>query len=81
MPLHFFVAMQMSRGSLHPKPLMIMICGGFMGALAITLLLTGGLKALQIAGMLAGSTFIIVMLAMVLALFRTLNRRFTETKT
>lgn len=70
----FFVAMQMSRGVLQPKPLMIMICGGFMGVLAVTLLLTGGLSALQVAGVVAGATFILVMIAMIFSLFRTLRQ-------
>lgn len=68
----FFVAMQFSKGSLHPKPAMILVCGALMGALTVALLLTGGLGALQVGAVIAGGVFVLVMVGMVVSLFITL---------
>ena len=69
----FFVAMQMSKGAYEPTLLMKVIWGIFVGMLAVVLLISGGLKALQTASIVAGSPFAIAILFMVWSLFKLLK--------
>ena len=70
----FFVAMQMSRGSFEPTTLMKLIWGGFIGSLALVLLISGGLQALQKAAIIAGAPFSIIIFMMIFSLFKMLRK-------
>lgn len=70
----YFLAMQMCTGALQPAKSIIMICSVFMGGLAVILLLTGGLPALQSAGVAAGAVFVFILILMVISLIRLLNK-------
>ncbi|WP_136805205.1 BCCT family transporter [Desulfosediminicola flagellatus] len=74
----FFVAMQMSRGSYEPTTLMKLIWGGFIGSLALVLLVSGGLQALQKASIIAGAPFSIIIFMMIISLFRMLRKAHEE---
>jgi glycine betaine transporter len=74
----FFVAMQMSRGSYEPTTLMKLIWGGFIGSLALVLLVSGGLQALQKAAIIAGAPFSIIIFMMIFSLFRMLREAHAE---
>ncbi|MES0826888.1 BCCT family transporter [Ruegeria sp. SCP11] len=70
----FFVAMQMAKGEYEPKPGLKVICGLFLGSLAMVLLMSGGLKGLQAASIVAGSPFAIAIIVMIWSLLRMLRR-------
>ncbi|ACN13245.1 BetL [Desulforapulum autotrophicum HRM2] len=70
----FFVAMQMSNGETEPTNAMKFIWGTVIGSLALVLLVSGGLKALQKASIIAGAPFGIVILFMAVSLFRMLKK-------
>ena len=70
----FFVAMQMSEGEREPKTAMKLIWGAFIGSLAMVLLISGGLQALQKAAIIAGAPFAIITLMMVVSLFKMLKQ-------
>jgi len=61
----FWISMIMSKGELEPKPVMKLLWGFFMGALAVILLITGGLEALQTTTILAALPFSLVMIAII----------------
>ena len=75
----FFVAMQMSKGETEPSTPMKLIWGIFIGSLALVLLASGGLQALQKASIIAGAPFAIVTFMMAASLFKMLQRARTET--
>jgi glycine betaine transporter len=76
----FFVAMQMSRGNYEPTTLMKLIWGGFIGSLALVLLVSGGLQALQKASIIAGAPFSIIIFMMIFSLFKMLRKAHEESK-
>ena len=76
----FFVAMQMSRGSYEPTTMMKLIWGGFIGSLALVLLISGGLQALQKAAIIAGAPFSIIIFMMIFSLFKMLKDASNETE-
>lgn len=70
----FFVAMQLGRGTYEPTAIMKLICGSAIGAIGLVLLLSGGLKALQKASIIAGAPFSLVILLMIFSLFKMLKQ-------
>nr|WP_321468992.1 BCCT family transporter [uncultured Desulfobulbus sp.] len=74
----FFVAMQMARGSLNPSTMMKFFWGAFIGSLALVLLVSGGLQALQKAAIVAGAPFSVIIFLMVFSLFKLLRQAYTE---
>ena len=74
----FFVAMQMSKGAYEPAFGMKVTWGIFTGLLAIVLLLSGGLKAVQTASIVAGSPFAIGIGFMVWSLLRSLKTEYDK---
>ncbi|MGB1237713.1 MAG: BCCT family transporter [Pseudomonadales bacterium] len=72
----FFVAMQMSKGAYEPTLGMKVTWGIITGLLAIVLLLSGGLQAVQTASIVAGSPFAIGIAFMVWSLVRSLKREY-----
>ena len=69
----FFVAMQMSGGDLNPKITMRLFWGALIGILAIVLLVSGGMKALQSCAVVAGAPFGFALVAMVVSLIKNLK--------
>lgn len=69
----FFVAMVMSKGELEPTTPMRIIWGIFIGSLAVILLITGGLKALQTASIVAAFPLAIVVPFIIVSLFKMLK--------
>jgi glycine betaine transporter len=74
----FFVAMQMSKGDREPKTPMKLIWGAFIGSLAMVLLASGGLQALQKAAIIAGAPFAIITIMMAVSLFKMLKQATNE---
>ncbi|SMC99449.1 glycine betaine transporter [Desulfocicer vacuolatum DSM 3385] len=70
----FFVAMQMSGGETEPNTPMKLIWGIFIGSLALVLLASGGLAALQKASIIAGAPFAIITFMMAASLFKMLHK-------
>ncbi|MEU6820259.1 BCCT family transporter [Streptomyces atriruber] len=62
-----------SRGSLHPPTWLVVIWGVLMAAVAAVLLVAGGLDSLQSATILVALPFVVVMLALCLALLKELR--------
>jgi choline-glycine betaine transporter len=63
-----------SKGSLNPKLLVKVIWGVLITAIAIVLLLAGGLGALQTASLISALPFTVILLLIVLAFLKTLKR-------
>ncbi|MCG8616161.1 MAG: BCCT family transporter [Desulfobacterales bacterium] len=74
----FFVAMQMSGGQTEPNTPMKLIWGIFIGSLALVLLASGGLAALQKASIIAGAPFAIVTFMMAASLFKMLRSAYNQ---
>lgn len=74
----FFVAMQMSGGVSEPTTPMKLIWGIVIGSLALVLLASGGLQALQKASIIAGAPFAIVTFMMAASLFKMLKKAMDE---
>jgi len=74
----FFVAMQMARGSMNPSTMMKLIWGAFIGSLALVLLISGGLQALQKAAIIAGAPFSVIIFMMIFSLFKMLKKAYKE---
>ena len=74
----FFVAMQMSNGDTEPKTPMKLIWGAFIGSLAMVLLASGGLQALQKAAIIAGAPFAIITIMMAVSVFKMLKQAADE---
>jgi glycine betaine transporter len=70
----FFLAMQMSKGELEPKLGMKLLWGLLIGPLAIVLMLSNGLKALQSASIVSAFPFSIIMILMLFSLYKMLKR-------
>lgn len=70
----FFVAMIISGGNLEPNTPMKLIWGFFIGIISVVLLVTGGLKALQTASIVAALPFAFVMIAMIISTVILLKR-------
>lgn len=70
----FLVAMLMSKGELEPSTAMKTIWGIVMGGLALILLLSGGLQAVQTASIVAALPFSFVMIAMIYSLLKDLTK-------
>ncbi|HCY87266.1 MAG TPA: BCCT family transporter, partial [Desulfobacteraceae bacterium] len=66
----FLVAMLMSKGELEPKAGMKIVWGFVLGTLAIILLQTDGLKALQTASIVCALPFTLVMIAMMVSIVK-----------
>ena len=66
----FLVAMLMSKGELEPKAGMKIVWGFVLGTLAIILLQTDGLKALQTASIVCALPFTVVMIAMMFSIVK-----------
>ncbi|WP_189240922.1 BCCT family transporter, partial [Planomonospora parontospora] len=62
-----------SRGSLHPPRPLVVMWGVLVGAIALVLLLAGGLEALQQATILVALPFVVVMLLLCVALVKELR--------
>ena len=69
----FFVAMQMSKGELEPKLSMKIVWGVLIGSLAVVLLISGGLKALQTAAIVSAFPFGIIMILILISLYKMLK--------
>ncbi|WP_062350196.1 glycine betaine uptake BCCT transporter [Bacillus kwashiorkori] len=69
----FVLSMMSTNGSQNPPNRMKLIWGGLLAAIALVLLYSGGLQALQNAMIIAALPFSIIMILMVLSLFRSLN--------
>jgi len=63
----FFVGMIISGGELEPSTPMKLTFGFFIGAIAVVLLMSGGLKALQTASIVAALPFAFVLLGMIVS--------------
>lgn len=74
----FFVAMQMARGSLNPSNMMKFLWGACIGSLALVLLISGGLPALQKAAVIAGAPFSVILFLMIFSLFKMLRQAYGE---
>jgi len=74
----FFVAMQMAKGSMNPSTTMKLIWGAFIGSLALVLLVSGGLQALQKAAIIAGAPFSVIIFLMIFSLFKMLKQAYAE---
>lgn len=61
-------------GSLHPKTWLVVVWGSMIGAVAIALLLAGGLEAIQTTVILFGVPFLVVMLGVCYSLVKQLRR-------
>lgn len=66
----FLVAMLMSKGELEPKAGMKILWGIVLGTLAIILLQSDGLKALQTASLVCALPFTVVMIAMMVSMVK-----------
>jgi choline-glycine betaine transporter len=62
------------RGILEPPRAIVAFWGIAMGGVAITLLLAGGLEALQQAAIVAGAPFALVMIGLAFSFFKALRR-------
>lgn len=76
----FFVAMQMSGGETEPTTPMKLIWGMFIGSLALVLLGSGGLQALQKASIIAGAPLAIVIFMMAASLLKMLGKASAESR-
>lgn len=70
----YVVGMLLSRGSLEPSAATKVFWGVIQGGIAVVLLLTGGLTALQTASIVAALPFMLVMVAMAYSLVYELRR-------
>ena len=61
-------------GSLHPKTWLVVVWGSMIGAVAIALLLAGGLEAIQTTVILFGVPFLVVMLGVCYSLVKQLRQ-------
>lgn len=74
----FVLSMYSSGGRLDPPKSRILVWGVLQGALAFVLLITGGLKSLQIASITFALPFSIIMVLALIIFWRTLKRDFPE---
>ena len=76
----FFIAIQMSHGSLNPSKGMVLLWGLIIGAVSVVLLNTNGLDGVKFAGILAGAPFMFIIWFMVVSFFRTLRSEYARFK-
>lgn len=76
----FFIAIQMSHGSLEPKQSQVLLWGLIIGAISIVLLNTNGLDGVKFAGILAGAPFLPLVWVMAVSFFKTLNSEYVVWK-
>lgn len=76
----FFIAMLMSRGMYEPRFAMKSLWGAIIGALAIVLLLSGGLSAVRTASIVAGSPFTVAIGLMIYSLSISLRKEYGNQK-
>jgi glycine betaine transporter len=69
----FFVSMIIGNGELNPTVGQRLTWGVFIGAISVLLLITGGLKAVQTASIIAALPFAFVMIAMMVSLTKLLK--------
>ena len=74
----FVLAMYTSGGDLNPKAGLKITWGLIVGAVAIALMVAGGLSTLQTAAIASAFPFMIVMFAMAAALIKALQGEFTQ---
>ncbi len=74
----FFIAMQMSQGEYEPRMSMKVLWGLFLGALALVLLVSGGLEALQAATIVVGTPFAVAMIFMLVSLVKVLRSEYDK---
>jgi choline/carnitine/betaine transport len=67
------LGMQSQSGSLHPRTWLVVTWGSMIGAVAIALLLAGGLDAIQTTVIVFGLPFLVVMIGVCVSLFRQLR--------
>ncbi|MET0451347.1 MAG: BCCT family transporter [Mycobacterium sp.] len=67
------LGMQSQSGSLHPRTWLVVTWGSMIGAVAIALLLAGGLEAIQTTVIVFGVPFLIVMIGVCYSLFKQLR--------
>ncbi|MCG8616779.1 MAG: BCCT family transporter, partial [Desulfobacterales bacterium] len=70
----FFVAMIVGNGDLNPKIGQRLVWGFFIGAISVLLLISGGLKAVQTASIVAALPFAFVMVGMMVSLTKSLMK-------
>jgi glycine betaine transporter len=70
----FFVAMIIGKGGLNPTVGQRLTWGFFIGAISVTLLVTGGLKGVQTASIIAALPFAFVMIAMMFSVAKLLKK-------
>ena len=70
----FFVAMIIGKGDLNPTVGQRLTWGGFIGAIAVVLLIAGGLKAVQTASIVAALPFAFVMIGMMVSTSKLLKK-------
>ena len=68
------LGMQSQGGSLHPRTWLVVLWGSMIGAVAIALLLAGGLEAIQTTVIIVGVPFVLVMLVVCYSLIGQLRR-------
>ena len=69
----FVLGMMSSNGDLNPTNKVKILWGVLQSAIAVILLLTGGLKGLQTASIVAALPFSLIMLAMCVSIYRAFN--------
>ncbi|MDR2456563.1 MAG: BCCT family transporter [Deltaproteobacteria bacterium] len=74
----FVLSMYSSGGQLNPPKSRVLVWGILQGALAFVLLMTGGLKSLQIASITAALPFSAIMVLALICLYRQLRRDFPQ---
>jgi choline/carnitine/betaine transport len=67
------LGMQSQSGSLHPRRWLVVTWGSMIGAVAIALLLAGGLEAIQTTVIVFGVPFLLVMIGVCYSLFKQLR--------
>jgi len=70
----YFVAMIVGAGELNPKLAQRLGWGFFIGTISVLLLITGGLKAVQTASIVAAFPFAFVMIGMMVSLYKLLKK-------
>ncbi|CDQ39134.1 MULTISPECIES: BCCT family transporter [Virgibacillus] len=69
-----------SRGSLNPALLTKIVWGVLITAIAVVLLLAGGLEALQTASLISALPFTVILLIMMISFLRMINKDYRKTK-
>lgn len=75
----FYVAAVMNKGAIEPNPAMKILMGVVIGLVALVLLQSGGLKALQTMSVVAAFPFSFIMLASVFSIYKMLKKDYADT--